>query len=72
MTHVHKLSGHKLRLIEQRDNGSGLFADDTGHIVCDMKMVQDDRPNITLTGGSGTFSIPDRTKFRIKKEANHK
>lgn len=43
MTHVHKLSGQALRLIEVRDNGSGLFEDDTGRVVCDMRYVEPDR-----------------------------
>lgn len=43
MTHVHKLSGQKLRLLAIRDNGSGLFEDATGRVICDMRLVEPDR-----------------------------
>lgn len=42
MTHRHKLSGQKLRILEQRANGSGLFEDATGRVVCNMALVEQD------------------------------
>lgn len=45
MTHRHKLTGHKLRQIETRVDGTGLFEDAAGRVICSMTMVESDRDN---------------------------
>lgn len=57
MTHVHRLSGQRLRIIEHRSNGSGLFEDSTGRVVCDMRLVEDDRDSGYHSSGKQAIAV---------------